>query len=116
MENATPNDGRCQAMGCRDGLQGGGERVEGVGEDGLLFRGERRKPEAAADEEIGLAPELLPPPDDGTPDDLDWKATFFPLTRRERFVRTFSPSGGAGAGRRGGARPIAGNGAIAAVL
>ena len=43
-----------------DGLQGGGETVEVVGEGGLLFRGERREPETTADEEIGLTPEHTP--------------------------------------------------------
>ena len=45
-----------------DGLQGGGETVEVVGEGGLLFRGERREPETTADDEMGLTPEHAPSP------------------------------------------------------
>ncbi len=39
----------------RDGLEGGGEVLEGGAEGGLLLRSERREPEPAAGDEVRLA-------------------------------------------------------------
>ena len=72
-----------------DGLQGDRDVVQGIGERGVLRCGECGEPEAAAVHQMRPASVLGLSPDHGTPHNLDWKATDFPLTRRERFGRTF---------------------------
>ena len=73
----------------RDGLQGDGEVVDGVGERCLLPGGERPEPEAAADHEVGLTSERTPPPNHGTPDHLGGKGTR--LARRREFEGASGP-------------------------
>ena len=50
------------------------EVLQGLGEGRVLRPGERREPEAAADHEMGFAPELALPLDHGTPGHLRGEA------------------------------------------
>jgi len=70
----------------KDGLACCCEVLQGVGEGCVLHAGERGEPEAAASDEVRLAPEHPLPPDDGAPDDLRWEGTHF--TRRWEFEST----------------------------
>jgi len=72
-----------------DGLQGGGEVVQGLGQCCVLRGRKRREPEAAAGHEVGFAPELPLPPDDGAPDDLSREGIRLP--RRREFEGTGRP-------------------------
>ena len=57
-----------------DGLECCREVLQGLGEGRVLRPGERGEPEAAADHEMGFAPELALPPDHGTPGHLRGEA------------------------------------------